>query len=388
MTRSIRLALVGLGNVGRAFLELMVSKAGLLREQYDLELILTGAADSSGAVMDAGGIDPMALASHKARGGNAGNFLIGVPGMRAAKLVAQVEADLLLEASPVNLQTGQPGLDCVRTAIRRGMDVVLANKGPLVHAFGELIAAAEAAGVGLAYSATVCGALPVVNIGQRDLGACDIRSVAGIFNATSNSILTAMARGGSYEQALRQAQLEGVAEVDPSLDVEGWDTANKLVIIANSILRQPATLADVQPVVGITGITAEQIRAGAAQGQVVKLVARAERGSVGRPATAEAVSGSVGRPATAGKSGRPATAGTGGEPDPEDQPSGLTRYRLSVQPAWLPADDFLASVNGWEMGIVFDTDIMGLQQFKVDERGPLPTAAAMLRDVIRLLVDW
>jgi homoserine dehydrogenase len=378
MIQPVRLILVGLGNVGRAFLELMVSKADLLRNQYGLELILTGAADSSGAVMDAGGIDPAALRSHKERGGNAGNFLTGVPGMSAHKLVAQAPADLLLEASPVNLKTGQPGLDCVWTAIGRGMGVVLANKGPLVHAFGELTAAAEATGVGLAYSATVCGALPVVNIGQRDLAACDIRSVAGIFNSTSNSILTAMARGGSYEHALRQAQADGIAEADPSLDVGGWDTANKLVIIANSILRQPVTLADVQPVVGITGITAEQIWAGATQGQVVKLVARAERGSVGRPATAGEV-GSVGRPATAWER-------VGGEPDPKSlrDPSGLTRYRLSVQPEWLPAGDFLASINGWEMGIVFDTDIMGLQQYKVDERGPVPTAGAMLRDVVSL----
>ncbi|MBM4458574.1 MAG: homoserine dehydrogenase [Chloroflexi bacterium] len=354
MPTTVRLALVGLGNVGRAFLDLMVSKARVLAECHDLELALTGAADSSGAVMAEAGIDPLALRNHKERGGNAGNFPGGAAGMRAAKLVAQVSADLLLEASTVNLQTGQPGLDCVRAAIRRGMAVVLANKGPLVHAFGELTAAAQAQGVGLAYSATVCGALPVVNIGQRDLAACDVRSLAGIFNSTSNSILAAMGRGESYEAALRQAQLDGIAEADPGLDVEGWDTANKLVIIANSILRQPAALSDVQPVIGITGITAEQMRAAAAQGQVIKLVARAEQ--------------------------------VGGDPAPKGlrDPSGLARYRLSVRPEWLPAGEFLASVNGWEMGIVFDTDIMGLQQFKVDERGPTPTAAAMLRDVIRL----
>ncbi len=347
MTRPIRIALIGLGNVGRSFLTLMVTKADLLRAR-GLELVLTGAADSSGAVMDDAGIDPIALAEHKARGGRAADFVRGVPGMSALKLAAQAPADILLEASAVNLVTGQPGLDCVRRAIRRGMSVVLANKGPLVHAFGELEAAAAAAGVGLAYSATVCGALPVVNIGRRDLAGCDIRAVAGIFNSTSNSILAAMAEGGSYEQALRQAQLDGIAEADPSLDVEGWDTANKLVIIANSILRQSATLADVTPVVGITGITAEQIAAGKAQGQVVKLVARAERA----PVTASAAAA------------RP--------------------YTLSVRPEWLPVGDFLAGVNGWEMGIVFDTDIMGLQQFKVDERGPTPTAAAMLRDVITL----
>ncbi len=341
MTRTIRIALIGLGNVGRSFLDLMVSKAPVLADRYGLELVLTGAADSSGAVMVAGGIDPAALSAHKARGGNAASFVQGVPGMRAAKLAAQVEADLLLEASVVNLQTGQPGLDCARAAIRRGMSVVLANKGPLVHAFGELTEAAQAAGVGLAYSATVCGALPVVNIGRRDLAACEIRSVRGIFNATSNSILTAMAAGQSYGDALRQAQLEGVAEADPSLDVEGWDTANKLVIITNSILRQPANLTDVAPVAGITGITAEQMREGATRGQVVKLVATAER-----------IDG---------------------------------KYQLSVKPEWLPADGFLSNVNGFEMGIVFDTDIMGLQQYKVYDRGPVPTAGAMLRDVISLM---
>ena len=97
-----------------------------------------------------------------------------------------------------------------------------------------------------------------------------------------------------------------------------------------------------QPLIGITDITPAQIQEGAARGEVVKLVARAERDL-----------------------------------------SGL-RYRLSVQPEWLPADAFLASISGWEMGIVFDTDIMGLQQLKVDERGPVPTAAAMLRDVLSL----
>ncbi len=358
---TFRLALIGLGNVGRAFLELMAVKAPLLRERYDLELVLTGAADSSGAVMDAAGIDPVALRKHKARGGNAGNFVRGVPGMSALKLAAQAPADVLLEAASVNLRTGQPGLDCVRRAIRRGMHVVLADKGPLVHAFDELEAAAAAAGVGLAYSATVCGALPVVNIGQRDLAGCVIRSVRGIFNSTSNSILAAMARGGSYEEALRQAQLDGIAEADPSLDVEGWDTANKLVIIANSILRQPTTLADVQPVIGITDITPEDIRSAAAQGMVIKLVARA---------TCDPCNDDRGH-STSHSAAETATT---------------KRYRLSVQPEWLPADDFLASVNGWEMGIVFDTDIMGVQQFKVDERGPMPTAGAMLRDVIASLV--
>jgi homoserine dehydrogenase len=149
-----------------------------------------------------------------------------------------------------------------------------------------------------------------------------------------------MGRGGTYAKALKQAQIDGIAEADPTLDVEGWDTANKLVIIANSVLGMPATLRDVEPVTGITSITPDHILEAAGQGKVIKLIATAERQGAA--------------------------------------------YRLSVEPKWLPRDDFLANVNGWEMGIVFDTDIMGLQQHKVDERGPVPTAAAMLRDVINL----
>ena len=342
MTQSVRVVLVGLGNVGRSFLELMTTKAALLRERHGLGLMLTGAADSSGAVMDAGGIDPAALREHKARGGSASTFIGGVPGMSARKLVAQAQADVLLEASVVNLQTGQPGLDCVRTALKRRMAVVLANKGPLVHAFAELTSAAKAAGVGMAYSATVCGALPVVNVGRRDLAACEIRSVRGIFNATSNSILAAMAEGRTYTDALRQAQIEGVAEADPRLDIEGWDTANKLVIIANSVLGQSATLADVTPVTGIIDISPERIQKESTRRHTIKLVATALRVADGS-------------------------------------------YKLSVRPESLPERDFLASVNGFEMGIVFETDIMGLQMYKVDERGPAPTAGAMLRDVINLM---
>jgi homoserine dehydrogenase len=345
--REVRVALIGLGNVGKAFLKLMVDKDALLREKHGLSLVLAAAADTSGGLLNASGIDPADLLAHKQDGKGAGRFAGGEPGLEAQEVVARADAQIRLDASPVDLQIGQPGLDCVRGAIGRGMGVVLANKGPLVHAFAELTKAAREAGVGLLYSATVCGALPVVNIGTRDLVGCEIRSVRGVFNSTSNSILEAMGMGGSYGQALKQAQLDGIAEADPSLDVEGWDTANKLVIIANSVLGMRAGLGDVQSVKGITGITPEHILEAASQRKVIKLVATAERAM-------------------------------------DEQGSTSPVYRLSVEPKWLQRDDFLANVSGWEMGIIFDTDTMGLQQFKVDERGPIPTAGAMLRDVINL----
>jgi homoserine dehydrogenase len=248
--------------------------------------------------------------------------------------------DLVLEASPVNLKTGEPGLSVARTSLQRGVPVVLANKGPLVMAFAELQALAKKNGAGIGYSATVCGALPVINIGQRDLVAADITSLAGIFNATTNFILAEMASGRSFADALGEAQRRGIAETDPTLDVEGWDTANKLVIIANSFLGVSVTLDDVA-VKGIAEVTAEDLRAAREMGNTIKLVARAERN------------------------------GGGG-------------YGLSVRPTIVPLHSFLGQCDGWEMGIELQSDLYGLMFYKIWEREPLPTAAAMLRDAVNL----
>lgn len=340
MAPTIRVALIGLGHVGRGFVTLLLDKKEILAARYGLHIKLTAAADSSGAVLDAHGIDPALLLQHKVTQGGIGAFPYGgKPGLAAPDMVKRAKADVLLEASPVNLQSGQPALHCLRLALSQGWHAVLANKAPLVLAYQELSAAAANHGKRLAFSATVCGALPVVNIGQRDHTAVRYTKIEGVFNSTSNFILTAMEAGKTYAEALHEAQAEGVAETDPSLDVDGWDTANKLTIIANSVLEFPCALRDVE-VRGIRGIGLDDLRRARAQGEVIKLLA------VALP------------------------LGDG--------------YRLSVHPARLPLSHPLAGVNGWEMGVVWHTDIMGVQFAKVDERGPIPTAAAMLRDVINI----
>ena len=245
--KQTRVALIGLGMSGKAFLQLMVEKEALLAERYGLALVLTAAADSSGGVSDPNGIDPAALLAHKQSGQGAAAYAGGEKGLPAARCGGAAEADLLLEASPVNLQTGGAGpelrahRDHQRDGRRPG------EQGAAGSGVRRTDGRGGASGDRLPYSATVCGALPVVNVGRRDLVGCDIRGLRGIFNSTSNSILEAMGRGGTYGKALKQAQLDGIAEADPTLDVEGWDTANKLVIIANSILGMPATLRDVRP---------------------------------------------------------------------------------------------------------------------------------------------
>ena len=128
-----------------------------------------------------------------------------------------------------------------------GTNIVLANKAPLVLAYQDLMMLARLKPASqVLFSATVCGGLPVVNVGRRDLCCGRIRSVRGIFNSTSNFILSQMENGNSRKEALQIAIDRGIAEADPTLDVEGIDTANKLTIIANSILDYSVTLSDVR----------------------------------------------------------------------------------------------------------------------------------------------
>ena len=338
--RTIDTALIGLGNVNRNFLRILEMKGGDLARRYGLAFRAVCVADSSGVAIDPAGFDPESTRIFKESGGSVCDLTGFVPDASPADILATLACDLVLEASPVNLTTGEPGLGVTRAALARGIPVVLANKGPLVLAYRELHNLAASTGAGLAFSATVCGALPVINIGRRDLIAAEIQGLRGIFNATTNFILAEMATGRSYADALAEAQRRGIAETDPTLDVEGWDTANKLVIVANSVLGIDATLADVN-VTGITGVTAAQLEAEEASGSTIKLLATAERRGAG--------------------------------------------YALAVKPTVVASDSFLGQCNGWEMGIEIHSDLYGRMYHKIWERDPLPTAAAMLRDAVNLL---
>jgi len=339
--KTIRFLLIGAGNVGRRFLELITLKCDTLHDRLGLDLTLVGVADRSGVAVCPAGLDPQRVVEQKLNGqGVAAYPRWGQAGVSPLEMVETAQAGLLLEASPVNLQDGNPGLACIEAALARGMDVVTANKAPLVLAFPRLLALAQANGVRLRFDATVAGGLPAVNLGQRDLVMAGIHRLEGILNLTSNYILTSMAeRGLSYDQALAHAQAAGHAEADPRLDVEGWDAANKLVILAHSVLHYPATLADVA-VQGIAGLTAEVLRQAVAEGKRVKPVAVAERE---------------------------------GE-----------RYRLTVAPAWLDASHPLAQLGAEQMGIVYHTDVCGVISAAIVEETPMPTAAAMLRDLLDL----
>ncbi len=340
--RTTRLAIVGLGNVGRRLLELIELKRALLRERFDLELVVAGAVDTSGGALAAEkrGLDTAeVLRLKRGKHGIAAYPKLGKPGMTPQELVDAVDADILIELSLTNLKDGEPGLSAMRGALKRKMNVVTANKGPLVLAFQELMALARANGAQLLHSATVTGGLPTLNIGARDLGATVIDRFEGILNGTTNYILSRMTEGQSYDEALKHAQDIGMAEADPTLDVDGWDAANKLVIIANAVLHRPTTLKDLT-VVGIRKVTQDDLRAATEHRQVVKLLAQAEK---------------------AGKD-----------------------YRLSVAPVRLDKTHPLANLGAGMMGVIYHTDINGTIFASIEEDDPYPTAAGVLRDIVQI----
>lgn len=322
-------------------LKILHTQADVLRERYGVQFSVVGVADSTGAAVNPNGLDVMAMHAIKANRNPISSLpAFGRPGMSGLEVVQQVEADILLEATPVDLKTGQPGLDIVRAAQHKGMHCVLANKGPLALAFQELASAAK--GEGNRFSGCVGGALPTINIGMRDLAGARITKVEAMVNGTCQGVLRLMEEGQTFEQALTEMQRRGVVEPDPSLDIDGWDEAVKLVIIANAVLRRPTQLSDLT-VKGIRDLTQSDLRAAAKRGERMVLLGLAERDSE------------------------------------------IDDWRLSVAPVPLPISHPLARMTGHEMGVVYHTDISGIIHATALEIEATPTAAAMLRDVLTIV---
>jgi homoserine dehydrogenase len=340
MTEDVRLLLIGLGNLGRRFCDILVEKGPQLETDFGLRLLLVGAADSRGSAYDAGGLDPAQISAIKQAGGTVADYPgVGSTGESGADLVARRDADVLCEASPVNLdQRGEPGLTHIRTALRRGLHVATPNKGPLVVAYQELHQLAAENGVQLRFDGTVAGGLPALYLGQRDLRGATVHRIEAVPNLVTGYILELLGDGLSWEKAIERAREEGALEADPSFDLEGWDAAAKLVILVNAVMDIPAKIEDVDRT-GITGVGMGDIREARGAGRVYKLLATAER----KP---------------------------------------RNRVEMQVAPILMPTRHFLASLGRKQMGVVYHTDIYGTISAVIDEPTPVPSAATMLRDIL------
>jgi len=343
--RTVRIALVGLGNLGRRFASILAEKHQALRDAYGIDLRLVGAVDSRGVAEAAVGLDPAKVAEIKAAGGTAAEYPgCGRKGVSALEFVQVVDADILCEASPVHLDAGgEPGLSCIRTALSRGLHVVTPNKGPIVLAHAELTALAAKHGVCLRFDGTVAGGLPAINLGARDLRGARIERIEAVPNLVTGLVLDLLATGVGWDAAIERVREEGILEADPDWDLDGWDAAAKLVILANAVLGVPARLEDVRRE-GIRGVSLERAQRAAKRGERLRLVALARLGADGG-------------------------------------------YTLRVAPQALRPDHPLGNLKAKAMGIVYETDIYGTITASIEEETPVPSAATMLRDLLDILLD-
>jgi homoserine dehydrogenase len=269
----MRLVLAGFGVVGQSFAQLVKEKTPDLAAKYGFVPRVVAIIDSSGAVMDEKGLDVARVVTKKRKTGKVGQ----TSGLGAREIIARTEADVLIETTPTDFKSGEPGLGHIKSAFISKKHVVTCNKGPLGIAFQALQELARHNSVQFRYSGAVGGGTPILDFGKTCSTGDDVTRVTGILNGTCNFILTKMERERvSFADALAEAQREGYAERDPTLDINGYDSAVKLVIMANHLGLSKATVREVN-VRGIQDVSAEKAWAAAEKGEAIRLIAVADK---------------------------------------------------------------------------------------------------------------
>ena len=335
----LRVASVGFGTVGRALAEMLAEKAEALRAHYQLEIVFTGALTrSAGAWVAPDGIPARALL---ASGWPVGELPAGAERFSGdgVAFARKAPADVILELTTLQPETGEPALSHARTALDAGRHVVTANKGPIAHGYRDLRALANERGVALRFESTVMDGTPIFGLAEETLPVTDIAGFEGVLNSTSNYVLSRMAAGESLDDAIAGAQRLGIAEANSAYDLEGWDVAVKATVLANVLMG-----ADLRPQdtrreeVGRDAM--RRIHAGLLPGQVARQLVRARRE---------------------------------GE-----------RIEVSVRTVALDGGSALAHLSGMETALVLHTDTMRDLTIIEGEGGPGQTAFGVLADLVHI----
>jgi homoserine dehydrogenase len=337
------LALVGFGHVGRRFARLLTERRDWLSLDYDLECrVVAVATKRHGAIFDPKGIEVVDLAESLERGASTIEVDPGAPDvLEMIKRLGETDADLriLVETTTLDIRAGQPAIDYVRAALQNGCDVITTNKGPVAFAYEELDALSTDRGRSFLFEGAVMDGVPIFNLVRETLPAVQILGFRGVLNSTTNHILSAIEDGQSFDAALARMQSEGIAEADPSLDIDGWDAAAKTSALANVLMRARTTPQAVERE-GIGQGTARLAMAAKARGMRVRLVASARRTT-----------------------------------------SGVT---TTVRPIELPETDPLGGLRGLANALILHTDLLGELAITQLSGGLTQTAYAVLTDLVAL----
>lgn len=325
---------MGFGVVGQSFAKLILSRTADLYSQYGIKPRVVACVDNKGSAIAPGGLDLQRLIEVKKSKGTVGAYEKVGPNFDPLHVIEIADAEVMLECTPTNLYDAEPAVSHITAAMRSRKHVITVNKGPLAVAFPSLVELANYNGVMFRFSGTVGGGTPILEFAKRCLKGDSIISFKGILNGTTNYILSKMEGGLTYETAMNDAKEKGYAEADPSLDIDGFDAAAKLVIMANWLMGMKVTMKDVK-CSGITKVNLSDVKEAAARGNAIKLLAMCD--------------------------GR----------------------RLQVAPTEVSKTDPIC-VNGTLNGVTFFSEHSGQQTIIGRGAGGMETASAMLRDLIEI----
>jgi homoserine dehydrogenase len=327
--------LLGFGNVNRTLLRLLQKKDPELRERGIAWRITGIATRGMGWIANANGLDVQVLPSDRL----AAQLRAEAPAPHDVRAWLHLaKADVLFEATSLSPRDGQPAIDHIRAALEMGIHAITANKGPIVHAYEELRSLALAKGRRFLFESTVMDGVPIFALFRDNLPVVHLHGFRGILNSTTNVILSGMEEGLSFDESLAKAQQIGVAETDPSNDIDGWDAAVKVAALIRALMGASISLEEIQRE-GIGKLSGAAVRAARKDGQPYKLVCRAQR-------TAQGVT-------------------------------------ASVRPERVPLTDPLAWVAGTSSIVYFETDIFPGLAITENNPGLEATAYGMLADFVR-----
>ncbi len=340
MMDRLRLALIGFGNVGQGFVQILNDRSEALAQQFGIRFPIVAVCDTiKGSVYNPDGLLPATLLEAVHSHGTLDSVSAPIRGWDALRTIEESNADVIIEVSPTNLETGEPAASHLYCALKRGRHIITTNKGPIALHYRELKTLAQALNLEMGIEGTVMSGTPVLRLAQQMLKTDDIQRIQGIVNGTTNYILTQMEDGMNYADALREAQKQGYAETDPTGDIEGYDAAAKMVILANLLMGGSFSLSDVMRT-GITHITPRDIDSARAKGLVWKLVGTIEKNE--------------------------------------------GRVTVSVCPRLLPLTHPLASIRGTTNALTFTTHLLGEVTIIGPGAGRLETGSAILDDLLAI----
>jgi homoserine dehydrogenase len=273
----MRALLIGFGTVGQGLAELLLEKSADLIESHGADIKVTGIADMlKGSAYDPAGLDLTTALAMAEEGRSLSDWPDVGSDWDAPAMIANADADVVVEATYTDIETGQPATDHIRAALERGLHVTTTNKGPTALYCRELTELAARNDVRFLFEGTVMAGTPLLNLIRETLAGSTVTDMRGILNGTTNYILTQMEGGMDYDSALAQAQELGYAEAVPDADVLGWDALAKVTILANVVFGADLKPSD-SPCQGITEITPDEIATAAADGKRHKLIGRVWR---------------------------------------------------------------------------------------------------------------